>query len=75
MGEIKGIEISIRPEYIYEKSGPPIMRCQIRVKIFGTDEIVKTRLIPNIDFQSRFSWFVEAAMQEIKNELIALYCR
>ena len=71
MGEIKAIEISIRPEYVSATRGmPEIMRCQIRVKVFGKDEAVYTRLIPDHDFQSRFDWFIEDAVNIIKKQMM-----
>jgi hypothetical protein len=69
MGEIKQIDVSIRPEYTSATRGmPTIMRCQIRVKVFG-NEIVETQLIPDNDFESRFDWFVQQAVDKIKKEL------
>jgi hypothetical protein len=71
MGEIKGIEISIRPEYVSAtRDMPVIMKCQIRVKLFGKDELVYNKLIPDNDFQSRFDWFIEDAVKIIKKQLI-----
>ena len=69
MGQIKAIEISIRPEYVVESNKWPLLRCQIRVKVFGKDELVYYRLIPDNDFQSRFDWFIQEAVEQVKKEL------